>query len=50
MITSADTLFFWVVRREVKGQKMTQNDKKKIVLLRISGTVPQMIVVFGTDG
>ena len=28
MITSADTLFFWVVRRGVKGQKMTQNDKK----------------------
>ena len=40
---------FWVVRgRGHKGQKMIQNDKKKIISLRISGTVSHMIVVFGT--
>ena len=33
----------------VKGQKMDQNDKKNLsVSLRISGTVHQMIVIFGT--
>ena len=30
-----------------KGQKMAQNDEK-FVFLRISGTVPHMIVVSGT--
>ena len=31
-----------------EGQKMAQNDKKKkIVSLRVSGTVPHMIVFFG---
>ena len=32
----------------VKAQKMTQNDKILSVTLRISGTVPHVIVVFGT--
>ena len=31
-----------------KGQKMAQNDQKFFVPLHISGTVPHMIVVFGT--
>ena len=42
--------WFWFVRglgEGVKRQKMAQNGKKN-VLLRISGTVPHMIVVFGT--
>ena len=38
-----ETLNFWVLG-ECKGQQIAQNDKKKVVLLR----VPPMIVVFGT--
>ena len=34
----------------VKGQKMAQNDKTFFVSLHISGTVPHVIVVFGTHG
>ena len=34
--------------RGFKGQKMAQNDKKNSVTLHISGTVPHMIMVFGT--
>ena len=37
------------VVRGKKGQKIAQNDKKILsFLLRTSGTVPHMIVVFGT--
>ena len=34
----------------VKGQKMAQNEKTFFVSLHISGTVPHVIVVFGTHG
>ena len=43
----SNILIFWVVSR-IKGQKMTK--KKSSVSLRISGTGPRMIVVFGTLG
>ena len=33
----------------VKGQKMTQNDKKMSVALHISGRIHHMIVIFGTQ-
>ena len=39
-------LIFWV-HREVKGQKMAKNDNKFCLSLCISGTVHQMIVIFG---
>ena len=57
MMTTLHAFFifskFWIfgllVRVKGKGQKMAQNDKKrrKIALI-ISGTVPHIIVVFGT--
>ena len=44
---SKHTSFNWVGVGG-KGQKMAQNDQKIFVPLHISGTVPHMIVVFGT--
>ena len=41
-------LCFFQAVSGVKAQKMTQNDKILSVTLRISGTVPHVIVVFGT--
>ena len=38
---------FWVVR-EVKGQKMAQNDKILSVVLDITGTIHNMIVICDT--
>ena len=40
-------LIFWVVSG-VKGQKIVQNDKKNSVSLHTSGTIHQIIVIFGT--
>ena len=41
-------LIFWVHRGVVKGQKTVQNDKKILsILLHISGTIHQMIVIYG---
>ena len=58
MMTTSDAFFifrkFWIfgllVGVKGKGQKMAQNDKKKErkIPLSISGTVPHIIVVFGT--
>ena len=55
MMTSPDAFFIFSKFRFSgllvgvgKGQKMARNDKKKFVSLRISETVPHMIVVFGT--
>ena len=56
MMISPDAFFifskFWfsalLELRGFKGQKMAQNDKKNSVTLHISGTVPHMIMVFGT--
>ena len=40
-------LIFWVVWM-VKGQKMAQNDKKKLTFpLYISGTIHHMILIYG---
>ena len=40
--------FFWAVRG-VKGQKMTQDNKKNLsIVVDISGTIYHMIVVYGT--
>ena len=42
-------IFFWVVRG-VKGQKLAQKWQKIMsVSLQISGTMPRMIVLFGTQ-
>ena len=41
-------LIFWVVRG-VKGQKIVWNDKKFSVVLDISGTIPHMIIICGTE-
>ena len=41
-------IFIFVVSSEVKGQKMTQNDKKIMsVVFHIAGSIHHMIVVFG---
>ena len=55
-MTSPDTFFIFskfcfsglLGGRGLKGQKMAQMTKN-YVSLHISGTVPHMIVVFGTD-
>ena len=39
---------FWGGCEGVKGQKMTQNDKKISVALHISGIMHHMIFIYGT--
>ena len=47
MMTPPDACFIFS-KILILGQKMAQNDKKLSVSLRISRTVPHMIVVSGT--
>ena len=43
-----DIFIFWAVRG-VKGQEIAKNDKKNLsVAVKISGTIYQMIVIYGT--
>ena len=53
MIVSLGVFYFFKILilqivSGVKEQKMTQNDRKLSVSLRISGTVRHMILIFGT--